>query len=124
MTTTKNQAPATQLMQKITTAYGRVIDSKVFAVGERVEHNGYLAVVVQPNAEGFAAGHVLLRSDRGGPLFVAWANHCNCQAPDRQDAVTSTWKGQDGNAWRELRAWVGNGYRYFTQCQVADGIWI
>jgi hypothetical protein len=120
---TENQVVATQAMQKITTAYGRVIDSKLFTVGERVEHNGYPAVVVQPNAQGFSDGHVLLRG-RDEKSFVAWANHCNCQASDRQDTVTSTWTGQDKKQWRELRTWVGNGYRYFTQCQVADGIWI
>jgi hypothetical protein len=42
----------------------------------------------------------------------------------KQDEVTSTWIGQDGNEWRELRCWVGNGYRYFTQKHVGGRLWV
>jgi hypothetical protein len=42
----------------------------------------------------------------------------------RKDEVVATWIGQDGNEWRDLRCWVGNGYRYFTQRHIGDGIWI
>lgn len=43
---------------------------------------------------------------------------------DRKDEVTSKWIGQDGNQWRALKCWVGNGYRYFTQRHVGGGLWI
>lgn len=43
---------------------------------------------------------------------------------NRPDEVTSIWIGQDGRKWRELKCWVGNGYRSFTQCEVQSGIWI
>lgn len=43
---------------------------------------------------------------------------------NRKDEVVSTWVGQDGNQWRELKVWVGNGYRSFTQRHLANGIWI
>lgn len=42
----------------------------------------------------------------------------------RQDEVTMTWTGQDGNQWRELKCWVGNGYRSFTQRHIGGGVWI
>lgn len=43
---------------------------------------------------------------------------------NRKDEVTSTWTGQDGNQWRELKVWVGNGYRSFTQRLLSNGVWI
>lgn len=43
---------------------------------------------------------------------------------DRKDEVTMQWVGQDGRNWRVLKCWVGNGYRDFTQCEVASGIWM
>lgn len=43
---------------------------------------------------------------------------------ERKDEVVATWIGQDGNEWRDLRCWVGNGYRYFTQRHIGGGIWI
>lgn len=43
---------------------------------------------------------------------------------NRKDEVVSTWTGQDGNQWRELKVWVGNGYRSFTQRHIGNGIWI
>lgn len=42
---------------------------------------------------------------------------------NRADEVTSTWVGQDGNVWRELKVWVGNGYRYFVQRELVPGVW-
>lgn len=42
----------------------------------------------------------------------------------RKDEVPMTWTGQDGNEWRELKCWVGNGYRSFTQRHIGNGIWI
>lgn len=41
----------------------------------------------------------------------------------KQDTVTMTWIGQDGNEWRELRVWVGSGFRYFTQRNIGGGVW-
>lgn len=43
---------------------------------------------------------------------------------NRPDEVVATWTGQDGSQWRDLRCWVGNGYRTFTQRLIGDGIWI
>lgn len=43
---------------------------------------------------------------------------------DKQDTVTMKWIGQDGSEWRELRCWIGRGYRYFTQRHIGNGIWI
>lgn len=43
---------------------------------------------------------------------------------ERKDQVVATWIGQDGNEWRELQTWVGNGYRFFTQRHIGNGIWI
>lgn len=42
----------------------------------------------------------------------------------KQDTVVAIWVGQDGSNWRELRVWVGNGYRYFTQREAQPGLWI
>lgn len=42
---------------------------------------------------------------------------------ERKDEVTMTWIGQDGSEWRELRCWIGRGYRTFTQRKF-NGIWI
>lgn len=41
-----------------------------------------------------------------------------------QDTVTGTWIGQDGNQWRELCVWVGNGFRYFVQRNIGNGVWV
>lgn len=43
---------------------------------------------------------------------------------NRPDEVTSEWIGADGSKWRVLKCWVGNGYRDFTQREIANGIWI
>lgn len=43
---------------------------------------------------------------------------------DHADRTTMTWKGQDGNQWRNLVVWVGNGYRTFTQSYAGNGIWL
>lgn len=43
---------------------------------------------------------------------------------NRKDEVVNTWIGQDGNNWRELKVWVGNGYRSFTQREIFNGVWI
>ena len=43
---------------------------------------------------------------------------------DRKDEVIAKWIGQDGNEWRDLRCWVGNGYRTFTQRHIGGGIWV
>jgi len=43
---------------------------------------------------------------------------------NRKDEVVSTWIGQDGNEWRDLLVWVGNGYRHFTQRHFGNGVWI
>lgn len=72
-------AASRQVMQKITTHDGREIDSKVFTVGQSIEHNGQPVIVIEPNAPGHAPGHVTLRSERDDIQFVAWANYCNAQ---------------------------------------------
>ena len=41
---------------------------------------------------------------------------------NKKDEVVSTWIGQDGNQWRELKVWVGNGYRSFTQRLIIETI--
>ena len=41
----------------------------------------------------------------------------------KQDRVVTTWIGQDGNNWRELQVWVGNGFRYFVQREISAGVW-
>ena len=43
---------------------------------------------------------------------------------NRPDEVVATWTGQDGSQWRDLRCWVGNGYRTFTQRLIDGGIWV
>lgn len=43
------------------------------------------------------------------------------QSP-KQDTVTMTWQA-NGRNWRELRVWVGNGFRYFTQWEFQPGVW-
>ena len=40
-----------------------------------------------------------------------------------QDTVTMTWQ-TDGRNWRELRVWVGIGFRYFAQYEYAPGLWL
>lgn len=42
---------------------------------------------------------------------------------DKKDTVVASWTGQDGNEWRELRCWVGNGFRYFVQRHIGGGVW-
>ena len=42
---------------------------------------------------------------------------------NKQDTVVAQWIGQDGKQWRELRCWVGNGFRYFAQCEIQPGVW-
>ncbi len=42
----------------------------------------------------------------------------------KQDTVTMTWIGQDGNNWRELRVWTGSGFKYFAQREYQPGLWI
>jgi hypothetical protein len=34
---------------------------------------------------------------------------------------SETWIGQDGREWREVKYWVGNGYRSFLQVNTAAG---
>lgn len=43
---------------------------------------------------------------------------------NRPDEVTAKWIGQDGSEWRDLKVWVGNGYRTFTQRHLGNGVWI
>lgn len=40
----------------------------------------------------------------------------------KQDTVVNTWTA-NGIEWRELRVWVGNGFRYFVQREIQPGIW-
>jgi hypothetical protein len=42
----------------------------------------------------------------------------------KRDTVVAEWVGQDGNKWRELRVWVGNGFRYFAQRELSPGVWV
>jgi hypothetical protein len=72
-----------QQMKTITTPDGRKIQSKVFAVGQRVMHNSP-AIVVEPDATGHYEGHVTLKGERDGIVFVAWANHCDSAEPERR----------------------------------------
>jgi hypothetical protein len=41
----------------------------------------------------------------------------------KQDTVTMTWQA-NGRNWRELRAWNGWGFQYFTQYEYAPGVWL
>ena len=41
---------------------------------------------------------------------------------DKRDTVTARWVA-NGFQWRELRVWVGNGFRYFAQREVMPGVW-
>lgn len=70
----------TQVMEKITTHYGRQIDSKVFEAGQRIEHNGQPAIVVEQHATGFNPGYITVKSVRDVGKFVVWANHCEATA--------------------------------------------
>lgn len=42
----------------------------------------------------------------------------------KKDEVVARWVGQDGNNWRELCVWVGNGFRYFVQREITPGVWV
>lgn len=66
----------TQAMQKITTHYGREIDSKVFNVGQCIDCNGKPVSVVEQQATGFNPGYITVKPVRGGNSYVVWANHC------------------------------------------------
>jgi hypothetical protein len=41
---------------------------------------------------------------------------------EHETTYTSPWTGQDGNQWREVSYWVGNGYRTFLQ-KLVNGEW-
>lgn len=56
-------------------AYGETIQSKLFAVGEKIEHNGKVVEVTAQNAPGHQPGHVEYAFP-DGRRAVAWANHC------------------------------------------------
>lgn len=60
----------------------------------------------------------------GSRYTLIIATHRGNEMINRPDEVTAKWIGQDGGEWRDLKVWVGNGYRSFTQRHIGNGIWI
>lgn len=56
------------------------------------------------------------------PAAVQARNDEAAAPSSKQDTVTMTWQA-NGRNWRELRVWVGIGFRYFTQWEFQPGVW-